>query len=656
MPGLPFAPTYAALLKGARKAALRVQRSDHWALDEELYAADAAAGMFKDDRSKKAREKRRHMAAAGVTFEERQMATTPQGTPGRGDCPISMYASMPKVPRRARDRLDCARAPRPSFPLPEWEAEHRRRCNCLEAPVAADVCPFRKLIRMLRNGWEVPMCYEPAKCHRPNYPSAEAEPRVIEAFLADLVSKERAWALPAGMRAVIESAMGIVYRLTDILHVKPRVTMDATASGVNACAPPWKFSYLTVADFLDRIGPGWWLVSIDLAQYYCQLPVHPRSQPYLAVRWGSTTYVLSSVPFGVSSAPAFASFLAAELHRMFLARGIPAATVLLDDHCFGFSTQAAAAAGLELVLELLQRLGVVVNDTKTVGPTQSLEHLGLVIDTVNCTLSMTPEKREALRLQLTTAAGSAEVPEGDLLSLGGRLQWFSQITPSLRWSAQIIRAHVSPEYRRHSSVSVCVDAELRMALQRGAHALVAHPITPVLTWRGFTGPAVLLRCDASGTGGLGGHVGVEAFAAPGSFAPWYYDTHNMVARELLAAVYALNHVWNGKWRGRVVVLGMDNEGAVLAWLSGRSDNPLTQHVLGLLHDAVEREGLFLLTVQIPRELNIVADFLSHVNRHWRGTAICGPYHRVALSPLVGLGGGGYGPLAAGSGGPQVGWH
>jgi hypothetical protein len=120
---------------------------------------------------------------------------------------------------------------------------------------------------------------------------------------------------------------------------------------------------------------------------------------------------------------------------------------------------------------------------------------------------------------------------------------------------------VSLEYRRHSSVTVCVDAELRMALQRGAHALMAHPTTPVLTWGGFTGPAVLLRSDASGTGGLGGHVGVEEFAAPGIF-PWC----------------------------------------------------------------------------------------------WRGTAIRGPHHRVALSTLVGLGGGGYAPLAARSGGPQVGRH
>ena len=71
--------------------------------------------------------------------------------------------------------------------------------------------------------------------------------------------------------------MGIVYRLSDVRRVNPRVTMDATASEVNATAPPWKFSYLTVADFLDKLGSGLWLISIDLAACLLQ-PVAPPFQ------------------------------------------------------------------------------------------------------------------------------------------------------------------------------------------------------------------------------------------------------------------------------------------------------------------------------------------------------------------------------------------
>ena len=656
VPGLPSAPTFAALLKGARKEALRVQRGDHWADEEEAHPFEARAGLHQPDRSKKAREKRRHMRAAGASAEEMRLATTAQGPPGRGDCPKSLYAAMPRVPRRPRDRLSCSRAPRPSFPLQAWIVEHRRRCHCLEQRAAVTVCPFRYLLTALRDGWEVPMAYEPESgCHA-NYPSALAEPQVIEAFLDALVSKGRAWPLPAGRHAIIESAMGIVYRLADVGRVKPRVTVDATASGVNATAPPWKFSYLTVASFLDKIGPGWWLVSIDLEAYYNQLPLHPRSQPYVAVRWGGTTYVLSSVPFGISSAPAFASFVAAELHQMFVALGIPAATVLLDDHCFGFPSQSLAATGLEMVLAVLERLGVIVNGGKTTGPTQRLEHLGIVIDTVQATVSMSLKKREAFYQQLLAAASATEVREGDLLSIGGRLQWFSQIAPSLRWSAQAVRAGVSPAYRRHSTSTVPVDAATQDALRRAASTLVTYPHTPILTWKGFSGPPVLLRCDASGTGGLGGHVGMAAFAAPGSFVPWYYDTHNMVARELLAAVYALQHVWSGQWRGRIVVLCMDNEGAVLAWLSGRSDNALTQLVLRMLHDIVEQEGVYLLTLWIPRELNIVSDFLSHFNRCWKGTIIVGPAQQISFSPPIRQGGDGHDQVAAGGSGGQVGRH
>jgi len=63
-----------------------------------------------------------------------------------------------------------------------WTAPVRpaRLSPCQSENQSPGVCPFRQLIRMLWDGWEVSMCYEPAKCHRTNYPSAEAEPRVID--------------------------------------------------------------------------------------------------------------------------------------------------------------------------------------------------------------------------------------------------------------------------------------------------------------------------------------------------------------------------------------------------------------------------------------------------------------------------------------------
>ena len=105
-----------------------------------------------------------------------------------------------------------------------------------------------------------------------------------------------------------------------------------------------------------------------------------------------------------------------------------------------------------------------------------------------------------------------------------------------------------------------------------------------------------------------------------------------------------------------MVLGMDNEGAVLAWLSGRSDNPLTQLVLRMLHDIVEQEGVYLLTLWIPRELNIVSDFLSHFNRCWKGTIIVGPAQQISFSPPIRQGGDCHDQVATGDSSGQVGRH
>jgi hypothetical protein len=271
---VPFDPrptTYAELLKDAKAAALGVQRSDHWTpVEEDETTFPGATADCWAGKRQKLREKQAHMAKAGATAEERKLATTPSATVGKGDCPVSMCAARPTLPSLpispAACALSCHRAPRPSFPIAAWRAEHHRRCSCTSGRrgPSEDSCQFQHLMVALEQGWEVPMAYDPLPSFNPNYPSALERPEVIVNFIKGLLAKGRLRALPKGARAIIEMAMGVVYRLADVLELKPRVTVDATASGTNACQPLWSFRYLTVASFVRRLLPGAWMFSLDL--------------------------------------------------------------------------------------------------------------------------------------------------------------------------------------------------------------------------------------------------------------------------------------------------------------------------------------------------------------------------------------------------------
>lgn len=607
--GVPTAPSYSSLLRLARRAALLVQagkNNEDLTRDENILRYDWSHGVDE-------KRRRRHMLRARATLLQQDQATRGSGISGNGLSAASMGAAEPVVTfsmpssfeHRAKHR------PRPRLPVSRWRAEHRRRCNlCTQG----HGCQFVRLARALKYGWVIPVAYMPAKHRQKNYNSAIESAPAVDSFISGLVDRGAMYSVGESERALIESPLGVVFRVTDTARIKPRVTLDASISGVNAAQPPWLFSYAGADDLTSAVQSGWWMAKLDLKGYYNQLPVHPVSQQLLGIRWRGQSYIYSSVPFGVSLACAFASWVSAELREMMKARGIPVVISYIDDFLLAAPTESDCREALRIALQLLKELGVVVAELKTEGPAQRLEFLGVVYDTCCCSISLAAAKAIKLQSALNEVACLGTATSSSLSSLAGRLLWFSQVRPFLRWLAQPLWTAASAMHPR----AVTLTDDLRSVLKNAAASIVDCAPAPILSWH--TSPldtAVLLRCDASGPHGAGGHWGHLAFTMPGF--GWWKRSANMVAKELVPVVRALE-VWGHRWRGKVVLVCLDNEGAVFAWNAGHSNNSLTQHVLQQLHLAVEAAGAFLIAMQIPRELNRLSDALSHFDRFWIGQA------------------------------------
>ena len=112
---------------------------------------------------------------------------------------------------------------------------------------------------------------------------------------------------------------------------------------------------------------------------------------------------------------------------------------------------------------------------------------------------------------------------------------------------------------------------------------------------------------------------------------WWHRSANMVAKELVPVVRAVR-IWGKQWTNQIVLVCLDNEGAVLAWNAGRSSNALTQHILQQLHIAVEEAGVYLIAMHLHREINLLSDALSHFNRCWIGRAFWGKRGLRLASP------------------------
>ena len=137
-----------------------------------------------------------------------------------------------------------------------------------------------------------------------------------------------------------------------------------------------------------------WMVSVDLKDAYLQVPIHPSSRRLLQFVVGGRTWQFQVLCFGLTTAPqVFTRVMVpvlAFLHRM----GVRILRYL-DDWLILASSREGAIWATDQVLELCQTLGIVVNlEKSTLSPAQSVDYLGVGIDSQTFQASPTPLRAE----------------------------------------------------------------------------------------------------------------------------------------------------------------------------------------------------------------------------------------------------------------------
>jgi hypothetical protein len=346
--------------------------------------------------------------------------------------------------------------------------------------------------------------------------------------------------------------------------------------------------------------------------------MNPPFASLLGVRWRSKNYVFLSAPFGLSPACSYASLITAEIVSMALARGVTAAKSYIDDVTTSHATREGCNRNLRILLDLLAELCVPVAPEKVEEASQRQVFLGVLYDTVACTMEVEEGYQARVAADLTdmarTTDGYTELKAVE--TVVGRLFWVSQVDVRIRGWARSVRGAAVPVLRSGCRM-VKLTRDLRKLLRCTAAALAPVLSTTVLAWKPPPGLPVLLRSDASGPDGFGCHVGEEARAGPGSMYPWWLSSTNMTQKELVPILHGM-HKWGAQWTGKYVVAATDNEGACMAFNHGHSGNAQTHEWVVRLQDAAYHYGVFLVLVHCPREFNEAADYLTHVNRHFSG--------------------------------------
>ena len=138
------------------------------------------------------------------------------------------------------------------------------------------------------------------------------------------------------------------------------------------------------------------VASLDLTDAYYSVSISPDAQKYLKFQVGSQLYKFITLPNGLSSAPRIFTKLMKAVYFTLRTRGL-VSSGNLDDSFLLDDSFVQCQTNVSNTYTLLGDLGFNVSKEKSVTqPTQVLQHLGFVLNSINMTVSLTREKIDSI--------------------------------------------------------------------------------------------------------------------------------------------------------------------------------------------------------------------------------------------------------------------
>jgi len=407
---------------------------------------------------------------------------------------------------------------------------------------------------------------------------------------------------------------------------KGRVCFDASR-GINPNLSEWKFRYTDFPFILNKIHRGDYVASFDLRSWYLQLSIRKSFQKFLSLRCPFTAKLLkyARIPFGLSTAPAWASLISAELTKMLKARGINCVIAYLDDFFIIAPTAAEAQRGLDIALGMLSEFNIEVAPEKIIYPTQTPTILGIIGDTRTCRLRVRPEHLEWSLKIIRQVLKKRKLSLKKTQSLAGVLNWICPLLKGSRpymrgiWDFTKLFSFLRKNERkrmvklissRKSKFIKCPEAMLKdlrwwrsslYRLQRNGGEMEFMPLQ--------NRPTSVIFSDASGDKGCGVWYKRHLFSHRWSDAQLKWS----VPRKELYPIWKTLKRFGHQFKNHLVLACTDSSTNVFALCAGSSTSTECNKLLKRISRLERLHKCDVIGLWLPREFNIVTDQISKFN-------------------------------------------
>ena len=368
-------------------------------------------------------------------------------------------------------------------------------------------------------------------------------------------------------------------------------------------------SFDDLASMVNRLGKGSWLVKLDIKSAFRLLPVHPEDYDLLGMCFNGKYFIDKAVPFGCRSSCAlfeqFSTFLEWSLKNSANTSNI---IHYLDDFCGGQESYDLAQSTLGSMLGTLENLGVPIAQEKVEGPTNSLQYLGLVVNTQTMEITLPTNKIEDLKYHINICLSKrSKVTLRELQSLIGKLNFACRaVSPGRPFCRRLIDATMGvkqPFHRIRITNAMKEDLKIWLSFLNSFNGSCL-----ILPDSWLDNSDLQLFTDASGSLGFGAYC--QGHWAHGKWpANWQDGGPDITYKELFPIVVAIE-LWGSQLANKRVLFRCDNQAVVTILNKQSTRSKLSMNILRKFVLACLTHNIRFKAKHIPGAKNGIADALS----------------------------------------------
>ena len=448
-------------------------------------------------------------------------------------------------------------------------------------------------------GWEVPLSGPPSQTRLPqavkmNSLEERAMDQEIESMLAKGAIRE---AIPKSDQFL--SNMFVTPKGED--QYRPIINLKK----LNEYVPYHHFKMEGLKDLKHLLKKGDWICKLDLKDAYFSVPLGTRSRKLVRFKWKGKLYEFLCLAFGLGPAPRIFTKLMKVPISLLRRLGIRL-VIYLDDLLIVASSKEEMEQARDTVLFLFHHLGLTINLKKSVlTPSQRLEFLGIIVDSLTMTFSLSQKKIKKLILLCREAQTHPNMTLRDLCSLIGKLRsTAAAVTPAPLQVRYLQQSCIAAQTNgRHYEYIITLSQEGKTELRWWIENLELLQGSPIH----FPPPEMVICSDAAKTGAWG------AVCHLGSTGGQWSDTEkgfDINIQELLAAELAIK-TFTKHHKPSSIHMRIDNTSALSYIVKmGGTKNHLMLDISKRIWHYLLLHKITITAEWIPSHLNTIADWES----------------------------------------------